>query len=473
MPIRFVPSQIRNRTGAALTALALFLFCVDQSSAQERTRTLTLSQGLDYAVHALKNGQPDLALQLTNGLLQASPKSPLVHYLQAAAYAKLDQPLQGRRAAARSYRYAQTSSDRYQSAQLAAKLAYEAGQPTLAQVWLRRTAIHAPDGEAKEFIAKDYKVLRRINPWSFHLRTDIRPSSNVNNGSDTAQNIIDGVPDGGQTPPSARALSGVLGILDLSTAYRLRQNETSATSLGGRLYVQRVALSSEAKAQAPNATGSDYGTTYAEFNLRHVFATGPKDKGGVASIDAAFGESWARKERSYRFVRVVGDRLWRLNPQTGFKLFGSLERRYKARFRANNAELFGLGGEISRSLENGDLLRVTVALRDTVAEHPNGTFSSASMRASYSFSKPVGPARLTLGLLLGYSDYDTYVFSAFLPPRGRTDKSIYGDVTFVFDEYDYAGFVPTLRLRAGKKDSNFSRFTSRELSLSLGIASKF
>ena len=43
----------------------------------------------------------------------------------------------------------------------------------------------------------------------------------------------------------------------------------------------------------------------------------------------------------------------------------------------------------------------------------------------------------------------------------------------LFDQLDYAGFAPMLRLRAGRKSSNDSRYDIRELSVSLGIESKF
>ena len=37
----------------------------------------------------------------------------------------------------------------------------------------------------------------------------------------------------------------------------------------------------------------------------------------------------------------------------------------------------------------------------------------------------------------------------------------------------FAGFSPMLRLRAGEKDSNDSRYSMNEVSLSLGFRSKF
>lgn len=458
---------------AALAALALYSGLVTSSFAQERTRTLTLQQGLDYAVYTLNNGQPELTLQLTKGLLQAQPKAPIVHYLQAAAYAQTNRPVQGRQAAARAYRYAETPSDKFQAAQLAARLAVYSDQPTLAQVWLRRTAIHAPDETSQKFIAQDYKALRRINPWSFRLRLEAKPSSNVNNGSDTALQIIDGVPVTGTLRGGALALSGLIGVFDLATSYRLRETQKTRTTVSGRLYVQRVSLSSEAKATAPMVTGSDYASTFAEVSLRHAFATGPETRRGFAGGDVTLGTSWFGGERSYNFARLAGDRTWRLAGGRHLVLDALYENRFSARYGSNDADVFGVGARLATPLDNGDLFTLSMALRDTRAKWRNGTFRAASLRADYGFGRPVGPVQLSAGLVLGYADYPSFVSGVFLVPGGRQDKSVYGDLNMFFDRLDYAGFAPMLRLRAGRKSSNDSRFDIEELSLSLGIESKF
>jgi hypothetical protein len=473
VPIRSVPNQIRNRIWAALAALVLTAGIAVPSFAQERTRTLTLQQGLDYAVYTLKHSQPDLTLQLTKGLLQAQPKAPLVHYLQAAAYAQLDRPIQGRRAAARAYRYADDRADKYQAAQLAAKLAVDSDQPTLAQVWLRRTAIHAPSETAQKYIAQDYKALRRINPWSVRLRLEAKPSSNINNGSDTALQIIDGVPVTGTLRGGALALSGAIGVFDLATSYRLNQTQKTRTSLSGRLYVQRVSLSSDAKATAPGVTGSDYASTFAELSLRHAFAVGPEAKRGFAAVDGAIGTSWFGGERSYNFARLSADRTWRFENGQRLVLDALYENRFSARYGSNEADVFGVGARLATPLDNGDLFTVSMALRDTNAKWRNGTFRAASVRADYGFGRPIGPVQLSAGLVLGYADYPSFVSGAILVPGGRQDKSVYGDLNLFFDRLDYAGFAPMLRLRMGRKSSNDSRFDIEELSMSLGIQSKF
>jgi hypothetical protein len=472
-----------------LRALALGLAIIAASltvtgkARSQGTEEINLEQARQLAVYALRSGDPGLAIQVSRGLLQADPRDPVAYFVIAQAHAGLNQPNLGRRAAARAYRYSDTETDRFQAAQLAARMAYREGRLSLAQVWLRRTAQYAPGEREEAAVARDYRVLRAINPWAFRLSADLRPSSNVNNGADTALNLIDGTPDGGSIPVAGRALSGLIGSLDISSSYRLRANQNSRTSLGGRLYIQRVALSAAAKdllTSGPSIPGqtpvrnSDFASTYAEVSLRHAFAVGDEEQGGSAVVELAVGESWYGQERSYRFSRLRAERTW--NPgqkATRVTLSAMAENRNKARYSTNEAQILGLGAEVQRRLGNGDQIGLTIALRDTNAASRNGTFSSASMRTSYKFAKPIGPAKLSAGLVLGYSDYPSFIFT--IPPRvlRRQDKSIYGDISLFFDKYDYAGFAPVLRFRAGRKTSNFSRFESRELSVSLSIRSKF
>lgn len=458
---------------AALLGALLALSPVLPALAQPTPQTLTLDEAMAHAVHALRIGQPEVTLQLTGGLLQARPRDPVLHYLQSVAYAGLNRPDDGRKSAARSYRFSRDSASRFEAAQMAARLSVQANRPTMAQVWLRRTAIHAPDEAAEAAIARDYRTLRQINPWAFRLRAELKPSSNVNNGADSALQIIDGVPVTGVLVGAARALSGVIGVLDLASTYRLRHSDRSLTSVGGRVYIQRVKLSSDAMAIAPNARDSDYASTYAELSLRHVLAVGSESNPGSAAVDVAAGTSWWGGEKSYNFARLTGERTWQLANGASVEVNALAESRFSARFGSDDADIVGLGGRFVRPLQNRNQLTLSFALRNTKARWANGSFRSGSVRAAYAFGRPVGPVRVSTALVLGYSDYPSYISGLFRVPGGRQDKSVYGDVNLFFEQYDYAGFAPVLRMRAGRKSSNDSRFDTQEFSVSLGVESKF
>ena len=470
----------RSRKHRALAAVRAGLICATlalgmpvATHAQETSHTLTLDQAFKAAIEALRIGQPDVTIAMTHGLLQANPKDPILHYLQAKAYEQMKDPEAGRQSAALAYRNSDERESLFQSAQLAARLSLQAGRPTMAQFWLRRTAVHAPTEEAEQLIAADYKRLRQINPWAFRIRTEIKPTDNVNNGADTALQIIDGVPVVGQLSGSAQALSGVFGIVDVTSAYRLRQSGTSMTSIGGRLYVQRVALSSQAKALAPDTTGSQFASTYGEVSLRHAMIVGPAENLGSAAVDVATGTSWFGGERSYSFARVGGERTWRMGNGGQVRLNALFETRFSERYGTNDANILGFGALYQRPVGNGNRISLSMAYRDSRARWFTGTYRAASVRVAYDLGRAIGPAKLSAGVVLGYSDYPAYAVSIFAVPGGRQDKSLYGDLSLFFDQYDYAGFAPMLRVRTGRKDSNVSRFDIREVSVSLGIESKF
>ncbi|MEY8829388.1 tetratricopeptide repeat protein [Sedimentitalea sp. XS_ASV28] len=433
---------------------------------------LDAAQVRNMAINALESGDPGVAIELAKAVLRADPRDPLAYYIIARGYARLGDPDLARRAAGYAYRNAEAGPARFEAAQLAARMAFEGERYSLSQFWLRRTAIHAPTEADEERVAQDYKLLRRVNPWSLRLRGDLRPSDNVNNGSDTSRNIIDGVPDEGTISGAGLALSGLIASLDIAPSYRLHVNETGMTTLGARLYVERVALSDSARATAPDVSGSDFASTYVAATLTHLRAVGGDGSRGQASVDLGIGESWYGGERNYRFARLGVARSWRPDPVTRYALRADAERRYDARYTTNDARVLSLGADFGKELANGDILGLALAYQDVDAVSINGTYSTVSMRASYTLGRAVGPTRLSMGLVMGYTNYDQFLFSlnGAVP---RTDKSLYGDLTLVFDRYDYAGFVPTLRLRTGRKDSNFSRFSSREFSVSLGIGSKF
>ncbi|WP_343067760.1 hypothetical protein [Sulfitobacter aestuariivivens] len=431
---------------------------------------LTLPQVRQVAVQALQAGRPELAYTLAQGLLKADPTSSFAYFTRANAQALLGQPRAARKSAAKSYRYANTTLNRFEAAELAARLSYAEQRPTLTQLWLRRAVQHAPNKEIEARLGRDYGTVRAQNPVSFSLRGGLRPSNNVNNGSDTTVQIIDGLPFTGTLSGSALALSGTVATMDASLGYRLQGNATSRTTIGGRLFVKRVALDSNAQALAPSVRNSDLGTTYGEASLRHDFLLG--QTGNQAYITGAFGQFWFGGERSYDFARLEAGRDWALSKATKFRLDAAAEQRQSARDAPFDSTSLAFVAGVSQARGNGDSMSFALNLRHTESDFVNARTRSATLSTSYSFGQQMGPVKVSAGLVAGYSDYPDYVV-VFAVPGGRQDKSIYANLNLFFPDVDYAGFAPTLRIAAGRKFSNVSRFDTREVSVSFGIQSKF
>ena len=408
--------------------------------AAEQSVALSLPEARSLAVHALNGERPALASQIAQGLLIADPHSAYAHYVLATAHADMGHGTDGRKSAARAYRYADTRVQKFQAAELAARLTFAEGHPTLTQLWLRRAVQNAPTPEIEEQLARDYARVRRENPFRFSISG------------------------------SAQALSGIVGTVDAVVGYRLRSTQKTRTDLSGRLFVQRVALDSGSHDLAPEARNGDFGATYADVSLRQSFAVGAA--GGSADVTGSLGEYWSGGDRSYSFMRVGVGRRWQLSASTSVSMGATLEKRFSERISYFDSNTVSLIVGSQHRLAWGDGIGVSVNLRETDSDFVNYASHAASLRLSYSFADQIGPAVVNAGLNLGKTDYDTY-FAVFDVPGGKQDYATYADVNIMLPDVDYAGFAPSVTLRAGRTRSNVSRFETSEFSVSLGFQSKF
>lgn len=438
-------------------------------SAAAGETVLTLPQARGIALDALRDGDAALAMDMANGLVLAEPDAAYPHAILARAHLMAGDNTAARKSAARAFALAPAGPDRFVMGQLAARTAIAADRPGLAQFWLRRTAIHAPEA-AKAAIAEDYRILRRMNPLSFSIDASLRPSSNVNNGSETAFQVIDGVPVTGVLSGAAQALSGTVGSLDVNLRYRLRADEKSLTAVGARLYSRRVALSDSAKAQAPTATNRDFSADFGEVSLQHGFAAG---ENSIANVTVAVGQAAYGGTSSFRFVRTGAEHSWLLDADARFSVGVSLEDRNGVSSARFNARATSLGVQYAKPLANGDQVTLALGLRNTEATFVNDRSRAVNLRAGYGLGAPVGAVSLSGALSLGFADFPDYLSGFIVVPGGRQETSVQAEITARFDTMDYAGFVPELSLRAGRTGSNDSRFDTREFSVAIGIGSKF
>ena len=425
--------------------------------AQQNAVELSLPEARALAAHALSNGRPELASKIAGGLLEADPRSTYGHYVLANAYAEMGRIREGRQAASRAYRYSTIPVQKFEAAELAARLSYAQERPTLTQLWLRRAVQHAPSAQIEAQLAKDYAKVRQQNPFSFSLSGGLRPSTHVNNVH-------------GQLSGSAQALSGVIGSIDGIVGYRLRGTATSRMDVSARVFVQRIALDSAANTTAPNVRNSDLASTYGEIALNQQFAIG--SPGSSVDLNAAVGRYWIGGNPNYGFVRLGAGHQWQMNARTALTLNSSVEQRFSARSDIYDSRTLGVVAGARHTLGWGDSVSVSLNLLNTASDFVNSRVSAAAVRMTYSFADQIGPALVSVGLVLGRSDYPDYV-AVFNVPGGKQDRSAYADVNIFLPDMDYAGFAPTVRIRAGRTQSNVSRFDTREISVAVGIRSKF
>ena len=466
---------------AVFASLLCLVLCPSAPQAQTVDAELTLDDARALAIFALQNGDPALAIRIGKGLLQANPKDADAFFILTSGYAQLGDTRASRKAAARAYRVSETRPDRLRAAELAAKAALADKRLTLTQIWLRRASINTDDAQSETLIARDYRHVRAMNPWSFRLRTGLRPSDNVNNGARSAVRVIDGVPElDGETSADGQALSGVIGTTDLSLRYRLSQTDRARTTIGTRLYFSQVALSSEAKAalaaDGRDIDNSDFSSTVAEVSLnRDQFWGRP---GATLGYGLALGSVWYGGESFFDYARVSARRRLPIADVTTLGLDTSFEFRDSAIRDSRDQTRASVGANLHHKLEGGDSVSLSVSLQDVNADEDNSSYRAAQLSGTYAFGRQMGPALVSASLNLGIRDYPRYLSVGadgivIDVPGGRQDTSIYGDLNFFMTDFDYAGFAPSIRLRAGRQDSNDSRFDTEELSISFEIQSKF
>ncbi|WP_299144754.1 surface lipoprotein assembly modifier [uncultured Tateyamaria sp.] len=443
---------------------------VPAQTAPPPTETITLDEARAVARQALFAGRFELAREIAMGLLQADPEDAYAYGVLAAAHSRLNDPRLARAAARLSYKYSTTPQDKFGAARTAASISYQQERPTVSQAWLRVAATHADTPSQDKLLAQDYRKVRAANPFSFNINLSVAPSNNVNNGTDNVLEVNNGIPTQGIFRNSSRALSGTVGTLDVRLQYRLRATDQSRTTATGRIYTRRVELSDSAEALAPSLSDGDFASTYVETGLNHQFALGKP--GNSVTVSGALGASWYGGERNYDFAKIGLARSVRLSPNSQFSLRGGAEQRQSTVSDLRDSHVYTLGAQYSQKLDSGARVNLGLTLQDVNGDFVNADFQTASLRASYTFGKQIGPAQITAGVTLGYTDYDQYRLVSPVA-GGRQDTSVYGDVSLFFADYDFAGFAPTIRLRSGQRSSNVNRFDISETTISLGIQSKF
>lgn len=455
----------------ALFAHAVFFVAAGSAQSQGVPPVLTKVQARELMAHALRTDQPQAAAQIAHAFLREDGKDPSAHYALAMVHARSGDIDAARKSSRLAFRYSQSDVQSYMSASLSARLAYQDKSLTWAQYWLRRAHSDAPNDVQRRIVERDFKRVRNQNPFRFWIDTSVAPSSNVNNGSVSRYMIIDGVPVIGVNVGDAMALSGIEAMFNARFSYRFHETETSETRAIGRYFTRQVALSDEAKQTAPGARGSDYAYSLLEGGVRHAFRT--SKEAPVWSVGAIVGRAWYAGDPSYDLARLEGGFGKQLSGNKSLSILAKREWRRDTDAPNGTDAFSGLSFGFSQKLARGDTLSTQLSLYHTEDSNPVFTSRGGSANLRYSFAKPLGNIQISTSLNVGYSDYPDYRVGFIPVPGGRQDLSIAGEVDLSFLNMQYAGFAPTMTLRALQTDSNVSRFDTRQLSVNIGIRSSF
>jgi len=438
------------------------------------TFELSLDDGRIAARQAALAGQFEMARDFALALTQADVNDRAALIVLAAVQPRLGAAGDGRRAGARAYRLSETQDERYEAARLTALAAANERRFTLSQLWLRRAAVSAPDDMAFQQTQSDYRGIRILNPWSMNLGFSMTSSSNVNGGSNSEFSVIDGVtfPDGtpviGFFSGSARALPGTSATLDIRATYALSRSEQKQTSITARTYARSVWLNDEAREIAPDSRNSDFGSQLFEVSIDHARLLSD----AVLSAQTKITTSWFSGDLSAGAVRGRLGYGIATGQQTRLTFTGQIEQTYDPDpwTRDNTGGL--IAAAVNHIDARGGRLTGSLTFSAQSSENLNERYETLAAQVGYAWADPVAPVQLSIAGGIAWSDFRDYTI-IFKVPGGRQDTRIFGSLTAVFPDVDYAGFVPVMTLGFQDTQSNVSRFERDEYSLNIGVRSSF
>jgi len=471
--------------GAALSAAAPFAYAQDNSATQVQLAPTQMKQA---AVLSLREGDTARSLIFADALLLRNPDDVTALLIRAYGLRKLGD-LQAAKVAARAaWQNAEEDKDKFSAAMLMAQALSSDGKRTRAQLWLRRAGQVAPTPNHAAKAARDFRYVRKQNPWQTHLSFTLAPNSNINNGSarDSSSLLYQllnpfGIDGAGEVSLGAasRALSGIETGVGLQTRYRFHQTERTAHDLRFALSYRTYQLSKSAEddleaedaarvaegGEARNITGSDF--AYGKIQLGYGYKKLRKDKRGEFSLSADIGQSFYGGARYNEYVLGQIGQSYYKDARTKLNLnFSSKVERARD---DSKDHLLSLSTGVSRNLTGGNGVYLGAALSTKKADLAQLEYDELSLRSGYVLGREVFGTKLRFGLSTSYRDYDISPHD----PSGRRELTVSGDVTATFKHVDYYGFNPTLSLSASTTNSNIGLYDVNRVGLGIGVASSF
>ncbi len=433
----------------------------------------TPAEGLSAARQAWADGKAGLAYRLSHQVLVQAPDDPAALLIVAAAAPHVGRAAEGRHTARLAWRLAPTSAMKHEAARTAAAAALAEGREGLAQLWLRRALLHAAPGDQTDRTGRDLARLRRMNPVSLSFDLSAAPSSNLNDGAESANTQTDWVPE--RLSASAQALSGWRATAGVTLMARVRETETSRTRLGFQLYGTVNQLSQEARdkiaadvaAGQPRLTGSDLNYTLAEARAEHRFLAGPLP----ATLNLAAGRSWYGGDPYASHLRVGLAETLPIGRMSALQLALTADRQMPE--RSASVDSLGLGATWLHQTASGATLRLGVNLRGTDSAAVNSSYRGARIEAGWAPANAIGPVQVEARIAAGLRDYAAYDMGVFMVEGGRQDESLEAGLDMTLPRAGLAGFAPTIGLEARRNRSNVGRFNTREIGVTFGFRSLF
>ncbi|MEZ5796817.1 MAG: hypothetical protein R3D63_04580 [Paracoccaceae bacterium] len=445
-----------------LFCAAIAVFCLAQPPLADEAGLARQAQA------AFAAGQVELARMLALAVLDGDSRDPTALAVLAAVGLATHEPEAAREVAGRSFGEAADDRGRFTAARLAARASVDLEEFGVAKYWLRRAVQVAPDEAAKAATVRDFLAVRALSPLRLDFGLSIKPSDNVNQGSEDSLLTVDGNPTWFYFDPSSLALPGVEATANLALRYRIASDAGATTEIGFRGSHRAVALSDEAKALAPGAKGEDFATSAFDLFVQQRRELSPEM---VLIGGLTFGKTWLAgmpyADRA-RMELALGTRHG-ANDQSRLGL--SVERQWLESGRPQ-ATSVSLDAGWQHRLAGGDLVALRLEMGQTVSDDPNQENRKLGASLRYALADPVAGATVSAALNVTARDYPVF-FNGIFNDTGREDLSVSMNIDLALPRLGAFGFEPVVSLEASRTESNVSRYSGEAVGIGLRIQSSF
>lgn len=425
---------------------------------------LDIPQARQLAAQYVATGQIDMAIGLTTVLLQRDPTDIEALILSAHAHRIKGDFAVAKTNARYAYSLADTDTQSFAAAVVMAQALSSNGQKTAAQLWLRRAADYAPDDNSKARVIRDFRYVKDQNPWLFTAHGGIRPSNNINNGSQDNTYMWGGIVF---TDPSLQPLSG----LELSGGFSLFRRMNSGLrprlSFGLTTETRRYILSEDAKAINPSARASDF--AYDKIEAHAIMNW--KGHAGQPSylVRLTAGHNRYGGTTLSNYVRGAGSVRLQPNRNNAYTFSTSVEKQWRQDNDLRSAEIFELGTAWTHITKGGNRLDFTIRGSDTRSDSSAIAHDRLRLGIFLSPNKKIIGAVPRLHLQFEERWYDQ-AREISVP---RRDNQFSVGAALLFSDYQVWGFAPEVGLSIRQNNSNVSRYETREYGLDFTIRSVF
>lgn len=471
-------------------ALALILGLLALPATAQDSVELSFEDARILGAQAVTTGNPSVALQLADGLLQADPRDAVALRIRAAALLQLGDATAARRAAASAFRLAPDAAGKYEAARIAALAAANEDRYTLSGWWLRLALTQAPTEADAAQTRQDARQIARLNPWDTRVRLSFAPSDNVNGGATDSTYLING--EGLEfiglefvynAPALGRALSGWRGTLDINTSYTLAQTQTTQHAIEAGIYSQTIRLSDAAIAQLAEDDITVPGDYFDYDRLDLGYSYNRVTQLGLIGFDAGVFTTWQGGARTSNGLSLDFGLTHRIDPRNTLIARIGTERRWSTTDDTRLSLRTTATLRYSHRFETAGSLGLGLTYTDFASASVEGHYGRWQISTDYTFADPIGPAYVSLQAGLSLTDYPTYLDFANVEgvatpilteiPGGRQEDRVFARVTAAFPTYDFAGFYPVVTFDAVRTSSNVGRFDSHGSAIDLTFQSSF